>query len=129
MSESTPCPFCSPRDRIVAENEHAAMLWDAYPVSPGHALVVPRRHVATPWELSPAEVADLYALVGEARRRIEAEHAPAGFNLGVNVGAAAGQTVFHLHIHIIPRYLGDDPRPAGGVRRVRRPAVRWVEEP
>jgi diadenosine tetraphosphate (Ap4A) HIT family hydrolase len=86
------------------------------PASPGHALVVPRRHVAGWFDATRAEQRELLEAVDVARARIEASHAPDGFNIGVNVGAAAGQTVFHLHVHVIPRYTGDVPDPTGGVR-------------
>jgi diadenosine tetraphosphate (Ap4A) HIT family hydrolase len=78
--------------------------------------VVPRRHVAGWFDATRAEQRELLEAVDVARARIEASHAPDGFNIGVNVGAAAGQTVFHLHVHVIPRYTGDVPDPTGGVR-------------
>jgi diadenosine tetraphosphate (Ap4A) HIT family hydrolase len=90
----------------------------AFPVSPGHTLVLSRRHVADFFELSRAEVAGLTDLVFQVQRRLAARLCPGGFNVGVNVGAAAGQTIMHVHVHVIPRYLGDLPQPQGGVRNV-----------
>ena len=92
-------------------------LWDAFPVSPGHALIVPRRHVAAWFDASDEERAALNDAIAVARSAIEAAgHRPDGFNVGFNVGTAAGQTVPHLHVHLIPRYRGDVPDPRGGVR-------------
>lgn len=91
---------------------------DAYPVSPGHTLVIPRRHVETYRDATAAEQAALWSLVNEVCARLDETHEPDGYNLGVNVGAAAGQTVMHVHLHVIPRYRGDSPDPRGGVRHV-----------
>ena len=93
-------------------------LRDGSPVSPGHTLVVPRRHVASWFELSEEEQIAVLKAVSRARSRLDEEHSPAGYNLGVNVGAAAGQTVMHVHVHLIPRYQGDVADPRGGVRHV-----------
>jgi diadenosine tetraphosphate (Ap4A) HIT family hydrolase len=112
-----PCPFCSvPSDRIVLGNAHAIVLRDAFPVSPGHTLVIPRRHVGSFFEATPDERAALLALLDDAKRDLDAEFAPAAYNIGINDGPAAGQTVPHLHIHLIPRYEGDRADPRGGVR-------------
>ena len=111
------CPFCPPDpERVFHEGQLAVGLWDAMPVSPGHALLVARRHVTSWFEASEPERAELMAGVEIARRAIERLHRPDGYNVGINVGAAAGQTVFHLHVHVIPRYLGDRRDPRGGVR-------------
>ena len=99
-------------------NEAAIALWDSYPVSEGHALVVPRKHVATLFELGKPEYQLLWELVAEVRAAITKELQPDGFNIGVNDGPAAGQTVPHAHIHIIPRRFGDVADPRGGVRWV-----------
>ena len=114
------CPLCEKIDKgeTVVTNESAAALWDAYPVSPGHALVVPRRHEANFLALAAQEQQDIWALVGKVRRRIEEEQSPQGYNIGINIGEAAGQTVGHAHLHIIPRYEGDVEDPRGGVRWV-----------
>ncbi len=102
----------------VASNALAFAIADAYPVSPGHTLVVPRRVVATWWEATHDERVAIWSLVDEVKRRVDAEFAPHGFNVGFNSGEAAGQTVPHLHLHVIPRYRGDVPDPRGGVRWV-----------
>jgi diadenosine tetraphosphate (Ap4A) HIT family hydrolase len=113
------CPFCQPRDDLVFHRgELVLALWDAFPASPGHALLVPKRHVASWFEATDGERNDLIATLDVARRAVVARHSPGGFNIGVNVGAAAGQTVFHLHVHLIPRYAGDVPDPRGGIRYV-----------
>jgi len=114
------CPFCTRVEGgdLAASSDLAAAFPDAYPVSPGHSLVVPRRHVADLFALSVDELRSVWDLVAEVRRRLEAERRPDGFNVGVNAGAAAGQTVEHAHVHVIPRYLGDVADPRGGVRWV-----------
>ena len=113
------CPFCEAgTDRIWMEIAIGMALWDAYPVAKGHTLVVPRKHVISIYELSPDEQAGLWAMVAQARQRLQDQLHPDGFNVGVNDGAAAGQTVPHAHIHIIPRRTGDVADPRGGVRWV-----------
>lgn len=101
----------------IAANELCFALWDAYPASPGHALVIPRREVATWFDASMAERTALLELVDRVRELLEQRQPkPDGYNVGVNVGRAAGQTVMHLHVHVIPRYAGDVADPRGGVR-------------
>ena len=112
------CIFCKPQREILAENAHAIAVFDTYPVSPGHALILPRRHAVTVWDLPQAEYLACYALVLELKPVLEARFKPDGFNVGVNCGEAAGQSVWHAHIHVIPRYKGDTPFPKGGVRHV-----------
>jgi diadenosine tetraphosphate (Ap4A) HIT family hydrolase len=114
-----PCPFCFlPSGRIHGENEYAVWIRDAYPVSPGHSLVIPRRHVGSFFDVTPEERTAILALLDQARASAAAEFGPDGFNIGINDGPAAGQTVLHLHVHLIPRYGGDLPDPRGGVRWV-----------
>jgi diadenosine tetraphosphate (Ap4A) HIT family hydrolase len=115
---SKPCPFCEPRaaDQVIGQNASAFAVPDGYPVSPGHTLVIPRRHVADILELSADETVDVLRLVGEVIARLKTERLPDGFNVGVNIGRAAGQTVMHAHVHVIPRFAGDHPRPEGGIR-------------
>jgi diadenosine tetraphosphate (Ap4A) HIT family hydrolase len=110
-----PCPFCQKISPVLTENDLAIAFFDRYPTSPGHALVIPKRHVETYFACTPAEKAALWEVVEEVRRLLR-ERKPDGFNVGFNVGRAAGQTVFHAHIHVIPRYQGDVPDPRGGVR-------------
>ena len=112
-----PCPFCSlPASRIVQSNEIGWVIRDAYPISPGHTLVIPKRHVGSFFDLTEGERDALFALVRSAKTQIDAEYRPSAYNIGINDGAAAGQTVPHLHIHLIPRYDGDRHDPRGGVR-------------
>jgi len=121
MTDQTqlPCLFCTPpADRIFFRDELIIGLWDAYPVSPGHALLVPRRHIATWFESSAQERTAFVAAMDVAKAFIDKDRRPDGYNIGVNCGAAAGQTIFHLHVHLIPRFLGDVADPRGGVRHV-----------
>lgn len=111
------CPFCSlPPERVLRANPHALALRDGFPISPGHTLVIPRRHVASLADLNADEACALWALLGEARAELDDAFKPDGYNVGVNDGVAAGQTVMHLHVHLIPRYAGDRADPRGGVR-------------
>ena len=105
-------------ERVIARTELAVAIRDGFPVSPGHTLVVPVRHVGSLFETTDAERADCLALLDRARHVLEEELHPDGYNIGINDGKAAGQTVPHLHIHLIPRYNGDQPDPRGGVRRI-----------
>jgi diadenosine tetraphosphate (Ap4A) HIT family hydrolase len=107
-----------PEERIVEAREHAFAVLDAYPVSPGHTLAIARRHVLDVFDLTAGEVADILYLVRSARGRIDRTLRPAGYNIGVNIGRDAGQTVMHVHVHVIPRYPGDSEDPTGGVRGV-----------
>ena len=112
------CIFCKPKREILAENQHALAFFDSYPVSRGHALVVPRRHARTIFDLPDEEYAGCFRLVLPLKEVLLARFAPDGFNVGANCGEAAGQSVWHAHIHVIPRYAGDVPNPRGGVRGV-----------
>ncbi len=113
------CPFCNPDPtRIISTTSTTVTLWDAFPVAPGHALVVTRRHIPGFFDATDLERSDLLAAIAEVRGVIDAAYQPDGYNIGVNVGEAAGQTVMHLHVHVIPRHLGDVPNPRGGVRGV-----------
>ena len=119
VSSCLPCPFCDlPEQRVLHANGLGMVIRDAYPVSPGHTLIIPRRHVRSFFELSADARRGLLTLLDEAKTQLDAEFHPAGYNIGINDGAAAGQTVGHLHIHLIPRYPGDRADPRGGVRWV-----------
>lgn len=111
------CPFCNYR-AIVYENDRAFSCWDAAPASPGHMLILPKRHIPDFLAIWPDELADIWALLELGQALITRQHLPDGFNLGVNVGIAAGQTISHAHLHVIPRYRGDVEDPRGGVRAV-----------
>ena len=116
---SPPCPFCSlPTERFVLQSGYAVVIRDAFPVSRGHTLIIPKRHVASFFEVTEAERADLMSLLAAARDDLDREFRPAGYNVGINDGAAAGQTVPHVHVHLIPRFAGDREDPRGGVRWV-----------
>jgi diadenosine tetraphosphate (Ap4A) HIT family hydrolase len=110
------CELCTPAD-LVAENELAYARYDSNSLSRGHVIVVPRRHVADFFDMTAAEQAALLSLLEEARKIIQEKHSPDGYNIGANVGVAAGQSRMHVHFHLIPRYQGDVPDPRGGIRR------------
>lgn len=113
------CPFCDlEKSRIRMESEFAVAFLDGFPVAQGHTLVIPKRHVASLFELPEVEQAAVWKLVAQVRALLLAELKPDGFNVGVNDGTAAGQTVMHAHVHVIPRRHGDVADPRGGVRWV-----------
>lgn len=117
------CPFCQllnseDNKRIIAENGHAVAISDAFPISVGHTLIVPKRHTGSFFETSEIERQAMLSLIDTAKQLLDIEHAPSAYNIGINDGPAAGQTVNHLHIHLIPRFNGDVDDPRGGVRWV-----------
>jgi len=113
------CVFCQHENlEIIAENELALAFPDICPVSKGHSLIIPKRHIEAYFEATPEEHAALSSLAGQVKLIIDRQFSPDGYNIGANVGQAAGQTVFHFHLHIIPRYRGDVADPRGGVRKV-----------
>jgi len=117
VSEEMECQFCIlPESRVLFEKGRVIVIRDAYPISPGHTLVVPKRHVKSLFKLDIQEREDLFEALSEAKDLLQSEMKPDGFNIGINDGTAAGQTVFHLHVHLIPRYVGDVADPRGGVR-------------
>ena len=113
------CPFCHlPADRIVLANDLAIGIRDGFPVSNGHTLIMPKRHVGSFFETTTDERTALFDLLDTAKNALATELQPAAYNIGINDGPAAGQTVPHLHIHLIPRYTNDDPDPRGGIRKI-----------
>jgi diadenosine tetraphosphate (Ap4A) HIT family hydrolase len=117
MSDAQPCPFCSLQSaQIVAEHPLALAFRDRSPLSKGHSLVIPRRHVVSFFDCTAEERAAMLVLLDEIRTGLDREYAPDGYNIGLNNGVAAGQTVMHAHMHLIPRYTGDSADPRGGVR-------------
>lgn len=111
------CPFCQLRDdQCVVINQHIRAFRDQFPVSKGHTLIIPRRHVASIFDLHDDELQSIWNAVAKVRQQLQQECKPDAFNIGVNDGAAAGQTVPHAHVHVIPQYAGDVPDPRGGVR-------------
>lgn len=123
------CPFCEIEETlVVAQNSAALAFRDAFPIAEGHTLVIPREHVASIFDLSASGQASLWQLVAKVRSALAEQLSPAGFNIGVNDGEAAGQTVPHAHLHIIPRYQDDVPDPRGGVRWIiPEKAVYWED--
>jgi diadenosine tetraphosphate (Ap4A) HIT family hydrolase len=119
MPTPKPCPFCilDPA-RILAEDELTVVYKDGFPVSPGHTVIIPRRHFATLFDATPEEQNALLVALEKAKAILDERHKPDGYNIGINHGKAGGQSVPHLHIHVIPRYLGDKEDPRGGVRWV-----------
>ena len=117
---SSGCPFCKLNTKVelVCETATAVAFFDGYPVSKGHTLIIPKRHVANYFDLSDEEQQDLWHMVNHCKTILEKRFHPDGFNVGINVNQAAGQSVFHVHIHLIPRYKGDVENPKGGVRGV-----------
>jgi len=108
-----------PSERVIAENELAYAIRDGFPVTPLHSLVIPKRHAADFFEMTDAEIEACNSLLRKVRAGITAEDlAVAGFNIGMNAGPVAGQTIFHSHIHLIPRRPGDVENPRGGVRHL-----------
>ncbi len=124
----TECPFCNlPGERIWLETDRVVAVPDYYPAADGHCLVLPRAHVSSLWDLSPEEHAEVWDLVAEVRDMLRERYGPDGFTIGVNDGLAAGQTIAHAHVHIIPRHLGDVSDPTGGLRGILPHKARYWE--
>ncbi|OOG27890.1 HIT family protein [Thioalkalivibrio denitrificans] len=117
MNVVADCPFCTLNpERIVSDDDLVIVIRDGYPVSPGHTLIIPKRHVKSIFEATAAEREALLQALDEEKSVLDKEFSPAAYNIGINDGLAAGQTVPHLHIHLIPRFEGDCDDPRGGVR-------------
>lgn len=114
------CPFCAPDPsrELITESATVYAMFDKYPVNPGHALIIPKQHVADYFDLPERTKAACWAVVDRVRKLLSQRFHPDGFNVGINAGAPAGQTIPHAHIHLIPRFNGDTENPTGGVRRV-----------
>jgi diadenosine tetraphosphate (Ap4A) HIT family hydrolase len=112
------CIFCRLSRPFLAESKVSLAFLDGFPVSPGHSLVIPKRHAVSLWEMTDEEYTDAFDLVRQVKNILQENFKPQGFNIGVDCGEAAGQSVFHAHIHIVPRYDGDVQRPKGGVRNI-----------
>jgi diadenosine tetraphosphate (Ap4A) HIT family hydrolase len=123
------CVFCDrlARGHFVAENDLAAAFADSFPLNPGHCLLVPRRHEPDFLRLALDEQAAVWALIAPVRRHIDTMVTPDGYNIGVNLGEAAGQTVAHAHLHVIPRHRGDVADPRGGIRWIIPARARYWE--
>ncbi len=118
MNNHTQCPFCNIEREIITENNRSVAIYDGYPVSKGHALIIPKLHCANYFELSLEDQYACITLLNETKNIIQSKYNPDGFNVGININEVAGQTIPHVHIHLIPRYSGDVERPKGGVRGV-----------
>ena len=114
------CFFCEEikKNNYVLENEFAIVRFDNFPVNKGHLEVIPKRHVKDWWETTTEERIAMFNLLDEAKKMIDNKYNPDGYNIGMNLGKAAGQSIMHLHIHLIPRYNGDVSNPRGGIRGV-----------
>lgn len=121
------CVFCEyvNSKNYIMENELAFAVYDNYPVNRGHVLVMPKRHYASYFDSTPDEIQALNELINKMKELLDSELKPDGYNIGINVGEAAGQTIFHLHIHVIPRYYGDVENPRGGIRNFKKPLVEY----
>jgi len=119
MEQPAKCPFCKAfADDIVAKNDLCYARWDRYPVSKGHLLLMPYRHTPDFFSLTPEEKLAMLDLIDTCKEIIVENFKPDGYNIGMNIGAAAGQTIMHCHCHMIPRYAGDVKRPRGGIRGI-----------
>ena len=111
------CIFCNiPADRILYQDDYCLYFRDAFPISPGHTLIIPKRHISSVFDANEMEHSAFFSALSVARQEIDKEFNPDSYNIGINDGQEAGQTVPHLHIHLIPRYKGDCVDPRGGVR-------------
>lgn len=116
---NTDCIFCNiPQEKVIAENDLCFAIYDDFPVSEGHVLIIPKRHVADYFSLTEDEVMAIQIMLRELKAQLDADLSPDGYNVGINVNEAAGQTVFHVHVHLIPRFKGDVENPRGGVHGV-----------
>lgn len=120
QSSEIRCPFCNPPEdaEIICECSDAYAIWDQYPVSQGHILIIPKRHVPSYFDLTDQEQVAITKLLKKAKDIIQLQFHPDGYNIGINIGEVAGQTVFHCHVHLIPRYSGDVKNPRGGIRGI-----------
>lgn len=118
MPVTPACPFCHLKpEQIILENDLAVAFYDKYPVQKGHMLIIPKAHAETFFDATKEEMEAIYQLVHKGKALLDREFQPSGYNLGVNVGYYGGQTVMHLHVHLIPRYPGDIADPRGGIRK------------
>ena len=114
------CFFCKCLDEknYELENEYAIARYDDFPVNKGHLEVITKRHIKDWWDTTPEEKLAIFELLDKAKEIVEYKYNPDGYNIGMNLGESAGQTLMHLHVHLIPRYVGDVADPRGGVRGV-----------
>lgn len=120
------CLFCNTQtEEYVLSNSLAYARWDGYPVNEGHLLIIPKRHVASFFECTAEEVLAIYKLLHEGEKLINKQLNPDGYNIGINIGEDSGQSIFHVHVHLIPRYKGDVENPKGGIRNLKEALVKY----
>jgi len=120
------CIFCNKEDlEIVLENELTFAIFDKFPVNEGHMLIIPKRHFKNFFDATEDEILSIYDLLHKCKDLLQDKYNLHGFNVGINVGADAGQTIMHLHAHLIPRYKGDVKKPKGGIRNFKTPLVEY----
>ncbi len=129
MISALNCPFCHIDDQqIIFQDELVMSFRDGFPISRGHSLIIPKRHIPSFFELTEQEHKSLLYALRIIKNDLDKELTPNGYNIGINDGLAAGQTVMHLHIHMIPRYTGDCTDPRGGVRWIfPEKAAYWLD--
>lgn len=126
LSKKSDCKWCRElAGDVLVENQSFIAVFDGYPVNHGHTLIISKRHVGDLFGLDEGEFADLHAILAQVKRLLDSEFQPAGYNVGANCGEAAGQTIFHFHLHVIPRYPNDVSNPRGGVRNLKEPLVTY----
>lgn len=121
MENNETCLFCNKEDienKIIEENDFCYARWDNFPVSKGHAEIVPKKHIESFFDLKNNELIEIFSLISKVKDLIQEKYNPDGYNIGINEGDAAGRTIHHLHIHLIPRYKGDVENPRGGIRHI-----------
>jgi len=123
MGNAKTCPFCqfatgTTNTQILFENQTGFVIRDGFPITKGHTLIIPKHHVGSFFDITQAQRQDLFTLVDLAKADLQTQYQPQGYNIGINDGEAAGQTIPHLHIHLIPRYTVQGKDPRGGVRWV-----------
>ncbi len=116
------CIFCNAAiASIVLENQSFYAIFDKYPVNLGHVLIISKRHIPDLFSLDETEFEHLYEIINRAKEMLDMKYKPDGYNVSVNCGETAGQTIFHFHLHIIPRYKSDVEDPRGGIRNIKKP--------
>lgn len=126
IRDNQSCIFCQKqKEEYIAENELCFAIYDHFPVNKGHALIIPKRHFDNFFDATEEEIAAIYNLIHEVKKKLDSELKPDGYNIGINAGTAAGQTVMHLHVHLIPRYKGDVENPRGGIRKFKKALVEY----
>lgn len=120
------CLFCNyDKEKYIAENDFAFAIYDNFPVNEGHTLIIPKRHFESFFEATEEEIKEMYKLMHEVKKILDEKYKPDGYNLGVNIGKYGGQTIMHLHMHLIPRYRQDVENPRGGIRKFKKELVEY----